>query len=79
MSDPLRGLKALLPHEPANALFRGPDALEAEPGPDLAVTLALERRLGEDAADVTHKFLVRAGTEWTALLGLRPFFEGMVR
>src|SRR5262249_46386129 len=35
-----------------------------------------ERRLGEDAADVTHEFLVRAGTEWAALLGRRPFFEG---
>src|SRR5262249_59442046 len=46
MSDPLRGLKAVLPHEPADALLRGPDPLEAEPGPDFAVTLARERRLG---------------------------------
>jgi len=25
---------------------------------------------------VADEFLVRAGTEWAALLGLRPFFEG---
>jgi hypothetical protein len=74
--DWLRGLEAVLPHEPADALLRGPDALEAEPGPDLAVTLAMERRLGEDAPDVADEFLVRSGTEWAALLGLRPFFEG---
>src|SRR5262249_20690780 len=45
-------------------------------GPDLAVTLAMERRLGEDAADVADEFLVRAGAEWAALLGRRPFIEG---
>jgi hypothetical protein len=76
MADPLRGLEAVLPHQPADALLRGPEALEAEPGPDLAVTLAMERRLGEDAADVAQEFLVRAGTERAALLGSRPFFEG---
>ena len=75
MADPLRGLQAVLPHEPADSLFRGPDALEAEPGPDFAVTLAVERRLGQDAADVAHEFLVRAGTEWAAPLGFRPFIE----
>jgi hypothetical protein len=79
MANPLRGLEAVGPHEPADALLRGPDALVAEAGPDLAVTLAMERRLGEDATDVADQFLVRAGTEWTAPLGHRPFFEGMDR
>jgi hypothetical protein len=60
---PLRGLEAVLAHEPPNALFRGSEAFVAESGPDLAVTFAVKRRLGEDAADVTHEFLVRAGTE----------------
>src|SRR5689334_615765 len=76
MPDPLRGLEALLPHQPPASLLGSPDALETEPGPDLAVTLAMERRLGEDAADVADEFLVRAGTEWAAFLGFGPFFEG---
>ena len=76
MADPLRGLKALLPHQPADPLLGGPDALVAEPSPDLAVALAVERRLGQDAANMVDEFLVRAGTEWAALLGLRPFCEG---
>src|SRR6516162_6806756 len=29
--------EAVLSHEPPDALHRGPDALEAEPGPDLTV------------------------------------------
>src|SRR5262245_6973782 len=76
MADPLWGLEAMPPHQPADRLLGGPDALEAEPGPDLAVTLAMERRLGQDAPDVADQLLVRAGTEWAALLGLRPFREG---
>src|SRR5262249_18522373 len=76
MSDALRGLQTVLPHQPPDSLLGGPDALVAEPCPDLAVPLAMERRLGEDAADVAHEFLVRAGTEWAVLLGFRPFCEG---
>jgi hypothetical protein len=35
--DPLRGLETVLPHQPADALLRRPDALEAEGAPwDLA-------------------------------------------
>jgi hypothetical protein len=36
----------------------------------------MERRLGEDAPDVADEFLIRAGTEWAAFLGFRPFFRG---
>jgi hypothetical protein len=43
MPDPLRGLEAPLPHQPPDSLLRSPDALVAEPGPDLAVALAVER------------------------------------
>ena len=58
MANPLRGLEAVLPHQPADALLGGPDALEAEPGPDLAVALAVEGRLGQDAADVADQLLI---------------------
>jgi hypothetical protein len=60
MPDPLRGLEAMLPHQPPDPLLGGPDALVAEPGPDLAVALAVERRLGQDAADVVDQSLVVA-------------------
>jgi hypothetical protein len=73
--DPLRGLEAVLPHQPADALLRGPDALVAEPSPDLAIALAVERRPGQDAPDVAGKFLVQAGTERAALPEFRPFIE----
>jgi len=53
MADPLQGLKAMLAHWPPDPLLAGPDALVAEPGPDLAVALTMERGLGQDAADVT--------------------------
>jgi hypothetical protein len=36
----------------------------------------VERRLGDDAPEVADEFLVRAGTEWAALLGSRPIFAG---
>ena len=76
MADPLRGLEAVLPHQPPDPLLRGPEALVAEPGPDLAVALAVERRLGEDAPDVADEFLVRAGAEWPAPLGFRALLDG---
>ena len=76
MADPLRGLEAVLPHQPPDPLLGGPDALVAEPGPDLAVALAVERRLGQDAADVADQFLVRAGAERPTLLGFGPLLDG---
>src|SRR5262249_24331508 len=72
MANPLGGLKAVLPHQPPNPLLGSPDALVAEPGPDLAVTLAMERRLRQDAPDMADKLLIRAKTERAAPFGLRP-------
>ena len=63
VADPLRGLEAVLPHQPPDPLLGGPDALVPEPGPDLAVALPVERRLGQDAPDVADEFLVGAGAE----------------
>src|SRR5262245_24907901 len=50
MADAPGGLQALLAHEPPDPLLGGADTLEAEPCPDLAIALAVERRLGQDAA-----------------------------
>jgi hypothetical protein len=58
MPHSLRGLKAVLPHQPPDSLLRGPDTLIAEPSPDLAVALAVEGRLGQDAADVADQLLI---------------------
>src|SRR5262249_23641132 len=76
VADPLRGLEALLPHQPPDPLLGRPYALEAEAGPDLAVALAVERRVGQDAADVADEFLVRTGAERPAPLGLRSLLDG---
>src|SRR5215472_14178280 len=58
MADALRGLVSVSPHQPSDPLLGSPDALVAEPGPDLAVAFAVERRLGQDAAYVADEFLV---------------------
>src|SRR5262249_22555623 len=76
MPHPLRGLKAVLSHQPPDSLLRGPDTLEAEPGPDLAVALAVERRLGQDAADVADQLLVGARALRATLLGLGSLLNG---
>jgi hypothetical protein len=75
MSDPVRGLKAVLHDMPPDALLGGPDALVAEPGPDLTIALAVERRVGEDAPDVSEEFLLRSGAQRTAPLGFRPVVD----
>lgn len=66
----------MLAHQPPDPLLRGPEALVAEPGPDLAVALPVEWRLGEDAPHVADEVLVRAGAERTAPLGYRALLEG---
>src|SRR5262245_64077022 len=71
MSDPLRCLQAVLAHQSPDPLFRGPHAPVTQPRPDLAVALSVERRLGQDLADVAGQFLVRAWPYWATLLGLR--------
>ena len=72
----MRRLQAILPHQTPDPLLGGADALVAKPGPDLAVALAVERRLGQDAADVPDQFLVRAGAERAAPPGFRPLLDG---
>src|SRR5262249_23269522 len=75
MPDSGRGLEAVLAHQPADALLGGPEALVAEPGPDLGVALAVERRLGQDAPDVADEFLVRTGAEGPAPLGFGTLID----
>src|SRR5262249_45437348 len=76
MADPLRGLEALLAHQPPDPLLRGPDALVAEPRPDLAVALAVEGRLGQDAPDVADQLLIWARALRATLLGLGSLLNG---
>src|SRR5262249_26268057 len=76
MSDPLRCLQAVLAHQAPDPLLRGPHAQVTQPGPDLAVALAVERRLAQDMADVADEFLVRAGAERPAPLEFRPLPDG---
>src|SRR5262249_27292195 len=71
LADAIRGLEAVLAHQPAHPLLGSPDALVAEPGPDLAVAFAVERRLGQDAANIADQLLIRTGAERTSLPGLR--------
>src|SRR4051812_24273160 len=46
-------------HQPQHAPTAGADALEAQPGPQLAVALAMERAGGEKLADRLHQVAVR--------------------
>jgi hypothetical protein len=48
----------------------------AETGPDLAIALAVERRLGQDTADVPDQLLVGAGSERATFLGRGPLLAG---
>src|SRR5262249_52349873 len=75
-ADPLGGLEAVLPHQPPDPLLGGPEALVAEPGPDLAVALAVEGGPGQDAADVADQLLVGARALRAALLGLGLLLGG---
>jgi hypothetical protein len=58
LPDPLGGREAVLAHQPPDPLLQDPDALRAEPRPDLAIALAMERRLDQDASDVVDEFLI---------------------
>jgi hypothetical protein len=75
-ADALRGLEAVLAHQASDPLLRGPDALVAEPRPELAIAFAVKWRLGQDAPDLADEFRVRAGTERPAPLVLRPQLDG---
>ena len=74
-ADPVWGLEAVLAHQPLDTLLGGANALVAESGPDLAVALAVERRLGQHAANMVDQFLIRTGAERTSLPGLRSLVD----
>src|SRR5262245_30905497 len=76
MPDSLRSLQPTLAHQPPDPLLRGADTLISQPCPDLAVALAVERRLGQDAADVPDQFLIRARAERATLPGRGPLLDG---
>jgi hypothetical protein len=61
MAFPLWGLKTVLSHQRPDSFPGGADALVSESGPDLAIALAVERRLGQASADVPGQILIRAG------------------
>jgi hypothetical protein len=76
MPDSVRCLEAVLAHQPPDPLLRDPDALIAEPRPDLAIALAMERRLGQDAANVADQLLVVAWPERASLPECGPLLDG---
>jgi hypothetical protein len=76
MADPLRGLEAMLPHQSPDPLLGGLNAQEAEPGPDLSVAFAVERRPGEGAPNVVEQFLIRTGAKGPASLGFGRLLDG---
>ena len=58
-ADPARRQQAVLPHQPQDAALGGADAGEAQPRPDLAMALAVERAGGQQLADRLDQRLVR--------------------
>src|SRR5262249_20688724 len=61
---------------PPDPLLRGADSLVAEAGPDFAVALAVERRLGQNAADVADEFLIGARALRATPLGFESLRGG---
>src|SRR4051795_10686515 len=55
----LRWQQAVRPHEPQDAAAAGADAGEAQPGPELAVTLAVEGAVPQELPDRLDQGLVR--------------------
>ena len=55
--------QAVLAHEPENPATAGADAVEAQPRPQLAVTLAMKGRGRQEPPDRLHQLFVRHGTE----------------
>jgi hypothetical protein len=54
-AGPRGGEQVVFAHQPQHAPLRGPHAAVAQPGPDLAVPLAVERAGGERGADRRHE------------------------
>src|SRR3954447_14890377 len=57
----LVGQQAVRPHEPQDTAAAGADAGEAQPGPQLAVALAVERAVRQELSDRRCQALVRYG------------------
>ena len=57
-ADPAWRLQAMLAHQAQDAALGGADAGEAQPRPDLAVALAVERAVGQQLADRLDQRLV---------------------
>ena len=55
----------VLAHEPQHAAFRCAKARDAQPGPDLAVTLAVKGAGGQDGADRVDQGRIRHRPDWT--------------
>jgi len=51
----------MLAHEWLRSHLRGPDALEPQRGPHLAVALAMKRTLLKDLTSVMHRLFIAAG------------------
>ena len=64
----LMGQQAMLAHQPQDAAPAGADAGEAQPRPQLAVALAMERAVLQELPDRPHQVLVRHRTERPGLL-----------
>lgn len=57
-ASPMWRQQAVLAHQPQDAPFRGPQAGEAQPGPDLAIAFAVKRAGFQDAADFRNQLRV---------------------
>jgi hypothetical protein len=66
--------QAVLAHEPQNAAPAGADAGKAQPGPQLAVALAMKGAVPEQLLDRRHQAFVRHHA-----LRLGPFADGLLR
>src|ERR671938_581552 len=65
-ADPMRREQAVLAHQAADPPGRGADAGVAQPGPDLAVALAVQARGQDLGADVPEQLGIGAGADRTS-------------
>jgi hypothetical protein len=69
-ADALMGQQAMPTHEPQDTAPAGANAGEAQPGPQLAVALAVERAVRHELADRHHQIIIRHGPEGSGPLAL---------
>ena len=65
----VRGLEAVLPHQPPHPFLRGADPRDPQFRPDFSVPLAMKWRGFEHPADVADQHHVRGGTDRPAAPG----------